>query len=244
MSRTTPPRISIITVVRNAAADLARTMASVRNQQYPNLEYLVIDGASSDDTPEVIRANQDIVDQWISEPDSGIYDAMNKGITRSTGDYLLFLNARDELVADLGELAPVLQEGWAMVYGKAGMIREDGTLSYLKGKPLRSANKLVRGTPLCHQAILYRRDEIGRYDTGYRILADRILTYELVKRVGLERTRFVDQVIARYHEGGFSRQNMDAWRAEEHRFQSAAGFRFFALYRRVAWLYKSLLQKI
>ncbi len=232
------PRISIITVVRNGASDLAQTIASVRAHHYDNLEYLVIDGASTDGTLDVIRANEDIISSWLSEPDAGIYDAMNKGIARATGDYLLFLNARDELVVDLNALVPVLTEGFVMVYGKANMIREDGTLSYVKGKPLKSANKLLRGTPLCHQAILYRKSAIGRYDTRYRIIADRVLTYELVKRHGLASSCFVDMAIARYHEGGYSRQNQLNWQREEYQFLRAAGRHVYAEYKRLGWWYK------
>jgi glycosyltransferase involved in cell wall biosynthesis len=238
------PRISIITVVRNAAVDLTRTMASVRLGTYSNLEYLIIDGGSTDGTLDVLRANADLVHLWVSEPDRGIYDAMNKGIVRATGDYLLFLNAGDELAIDLRELVPFLVQGFAMVYGKANMIRQDGTLSYVKGKPLKSLNKLVRGTPLCHQAILYRRDVMGVYDTSYRILADRVLTFELVKREGLSRTKFVDLVIANYYEGGFSRQNEAAWRREEILFLHSLGWTLYAWYRHLTLVLKRFRGKL
>lgn len=209
------PMLTVITVVRNDRDGLSRTIRSIAGHKRSDIEYVVIDGASSDGTLELIMDHEELIDLWISEPDSGIYDAMNKGIARSSGEYLLFLNAGDELVADLDQLSDILADGYAMVYGKANMIRPDGILSYVKGKPLRSIGKLVRGTPLCHQAILYKRDAIGLYDTRYRIIADRVLTYELVKRYGLERTRFVDLAIANYYEGGFSRQHVREWKREE-----------------------------
>lgn len=210
--------LSIITVVRNDRDALDRTIRSVAERKRSGMEYVVVDAASTDGTLEVIREQVEVIDRWISEPDNGIYDAMNKGIALSSGEYLLFLNAGDELVADLDQLSDILAAGYVMVYGKANMIREDGTLSYVKGKPLKGIGKLLRGTPLCHQAILYRHDAIGFYDTRYRIIADRVLTYELVKRHGLERTMFVDISIANYYEGGFSRQHERQWRREESEF--------------------------
>jgi glycosyltransferase involved in cell wall biosynthesis len=212
------PQVTIITVVKNDAQSLLRTIRSVACRKRGGLEYIVIDGASTDGTLDLIREHEAVIDLWLSEPDAGIYDAMNKGIARSSGDYLLFLNSGDELVADLDVLSDILAQGHVMVYGKANMVREDGTLSYVKGKPLKGIGKLVRGTPLCHQAILYRRDSIGLYDTRYGIIADRVLTYELVKSYGLERTRFVDMAIANYYEGGFSRQNKRQWMREESEF--------------------------
>lgn len=212
------PLVTVITVVKNDAKALIRTIQSVCNRKFPGLEYVIIDGGSTDGTLEVIMHHEACIDLWVSEPDCGIYDAMNKGVARSSGDYLLFLNSGDELVADLNTLSSILAESYSMVYGKANMLHEDGTLSYVKGKPLKSINKLIRGTPLCHQAILYKRDSIGLYDANYKIIADRVLTYELVKREGLCTTKFVDIPIANYYEGGFSRQNVVQWQKEELQF--------------------------
>ncbi len=237
-ARLKAPLITIITVVYNGAECLRQTIESVIRQQYDDLEYIIIDGGSTDSTLDVIKSYENAVDYWVSEPDNGIYDAMNKGIACSSGRYLLFLNAGDMLVANLSELASLFTQDCVMVYGKTNMLHPDGTLSYVKGKPLKSLGKLVRGTPLCHQAIFYRRDAIGRYDTRYTIIADRVLTYELAKRHGLARTRFVNTVIADYYEGGFSRQHEQLWRAEEFQFQISAGCRAFAGYRRLSWLYK------
>lgn len=237
------PLITIITVTKNDAKALLRTIQSVNSHKWPGLEYVVIDGGSSDGTLEIIKQHEVCIDLWISEQDSGIYDAMNKGIVRSSGDYILFLNAGDELVANLDMLSSILAEGYSMVYGKANMLHNDGTLSYVKGKPLKSINKLIRGTPLCHQAILYRRNSIGVYDTRYKIIADRVLTYELVKRGGLRTTKFVDIPIANYYEGGFSRQNILVWQREEVDFQRSVGWALYAGYRKISFLIKRWRQK-
>jgi len=89
------PVVSVITVVFNSAGLLERTLTSVLGQTYPNIEYIVIDGGSKDGTVDIIRKHEDRIAYWISEPDRGIYDAMNKGLAAATGDFLWFLNAGD-----------------------------------------------------------------------------------------------------------------------------------------------------
>src|SRR5512140_3421779 len=93
------PLVSVITVVHNGAGNLARTIRAVAEQTYPNIEHIVVDGASTDGTLDIIRANDAIIGYWISEPDTGIYDAMNKGIDLVTdrSSYVIFANADDRL---------------------------------------------------------------------------------------------------------------------------------------------------
>ena len=94
-SRADLPLVSIITVVRNRSKSLQAAMDSIRAQTYPNIEYIVVDGASTDDTLDIVRVNADLIDIWISEPDTGIYDAFNKGVALSSGAYIGFLNSDD-----------------------------------------------------------------------------------------------------------------------------------------------------
>ena len=91
------PTFSIITITYNAERWLERTILSVLSQSYPNIEYILIDGASKDKTVEIIKQYESGIASWISEPDKGLYDAMNKGLRRATGDYVWFLNAGDTL---------------------------------------------------------------------------------------------------------------------------------------------------
>ncbi|HZH55525.1 MAG TPA: glycosyltransferase family 2 protein [Sphingobacteriaceae bacterium] len=93
------PTLSVITVVYNNVKDIARTLHSVLDQSYPHIEYVVVDGGSTDGTLAVLRQYEDRISQLISEPDEGIYDAMNKGLRMATGDYVLFMNSGDELYA-------------------------------------------------------------------------------------------------------------------------------------------------
>ena len=95
------PKLSVITIVYNNVKDIERTMLSVLDQTYKNIEYIVIDGASTDGTKDLIYKYKSRLAQFISEPDNGIYDAMNKGLSLATGDYVLFMNSGDEIYAKI-----------------------------------------------------------------------------------------------------------------------------------------------
>ena len=94
------PIISVITVCYNVASSIEKTMLSVLNQTYKNLEYIIIDGNSTDGTVDIIKRYAERLTFWISEPDNGIYDAMNKGIVKATGEFLIFMNAGDQFLND------------------------------------------------------------------------------------------------------------------------------------------------
>lgn len=114
----TSPYISVITINRNNAKGLLQTLESVWNdQKYGSVEQIVIDGASTDDSVEMIKRFEDKLAYWVSEPDSGIYNAMNKGIAHAKGEYLLFLNSGDWLVADILEKILVSPFTADIVYG-------------------------------------------------------------------------------------------------------------------------------
>jgi len=209
------PLISIITVVRNDAENLLRTIQSVVPFKSDRVEYVVIDGASTDNTLLIIESHRDLVDVFISEADEGIYDAMNKGIDNAHGKYLLFLNAGDELTADITAVAAAAPEESVIIYGKTTMINPDGSFDYIKGKRLKSVRRFLKGMPLCHQAILYRRELIGHYDLEFKVMSDRVLTYKLLKKYGLKRAYFADKIIATYYQGGTSGNYSDEFLADE-----------------------------
>ncbi|MBT8324244.1 MAG: glycosyltransferase, partial [Winogradskyella sp.] len=93
-------KLSIITVNFNNAEGLKKTVDSVTAQTWKDFEYIIIDGSSTDGSTEVIKANKNIIDRWVSEPDEGVYQAMNKGISMANGEYLLFLNSGDHFYKD------------------------------------------------------------------------------------------------------------------------------------------------
>ena len=96
----TLPLISVITVCYQAAEPLEKTILSVRQQYYQPLEFIVVDGGSTDGTRDIIARHQDIITRWVSEPDRGIYDAMNKGVSMATGEWVIFMNAGDTFAAN------------------------------------------------------------------------------------------------------------------------------------------------
>ena len=93
-------KVTVVTVCRNCARMLEKTIESVETLSYPDIEYVIVDGASDDDTLNVIKKHKGKIDQWVSEPDRGIYDAMNKAVTMAKGDWVIFMNAGDVFASD------------------------------------------------------------------------------------------------------------------------------------------------
>ena len=170
------PLVSIITVVRNGAATLAQCMASVFAQSYDNIEYIVIDGDSSDGTLAIIEDAAAHIDYYVSEPDDGIYHAMNKGLALAFGDYVLLLNADDwyrcDAVACLVEAAS--RSGADVTHADATLIDARGRHAGTRRAELHDG-LYTSHCPLRHETMLVRRavyDRLGGYDASYRINAD------------------------------------------------------------------------
>ncbi|MEI6787897.1 MAG: glycosyltransferase family 2 protein [bacterium] len=151
------PILTIITVVRNGAATLDACIQSVIAHQAPSVEYVVIDGGSTDGTVDLLRRYDDQIAFWSSEPDKGIYDAMNKGVCRAAGDWILFLGSDDTLAVDLAAILPLLQDKQTIYYGNAWWRQSRRTYD----GPF-SASKLAL-TNLCHQAVFYPRQALLKY---------------------------------------------------------------------------------
>ena len=152
-----PLRISIITVTRNADAYLEKCIQSVADQKYPNLEYLIIDGASTDKTSIIAKRFERSVTTFISEPDNGLYDAMNKGIRRASGDYILFLGA-DDYLYDRNVIGDAVQfltnRANDFVYGNIAVRGRDGRETIFRPPPPDEALKFMVCGCLPHQASL------------------------------------------------------------------------------------------
>ncbi|MGO8693357.1 MAG: glycosyltransferase family 2 protein [Rectinemataceae bacterium] len=165
--------LSVVTVVRNDAAGLERTMASVAEQTRPGIEYIVVDGASTDGTLEAIRRRADLVDAWISEPDGGIYAAMNKGAAMASGDYVLFMNAGDrfyaaETVEKIFEPRPRTE----LLWGDCVIEKSGGGEEYDCARDV--LRHLHRQMTVSHQSLFTRRSALlaRPYDESLRIAAD------------------------------------------------------------------------
>lgn len=167
-------KISIITINRNNLAGLQRTVESVVNQTWKEFEYLVIDGGSTDGSAEYIRSHNGNIDYWISEPDNGIYNAMNKGIAKATGEYLLFLNSGDHFFND-----EVLLQNHKnlklkdLIYFNLNVVGLHE--NYIKIYPDHLSFLYFTKDTLPHPATFIRRSlfyEVGVYDETYSIVSD------------------------------------------------------------------------
>lgn len=173
------PKFSIITVTYNAAKVLEDTIQSIVTQTYKNVEYIIIDGRSTDGTLGIINKYRNHIHTVISEPDQGLYDAMNKGIRLATGDYLCFLNAGDCLHEDdTLQLMTHSITGTALpdiLYGETDIVDSEG--HFLHKRRLSAPETLTwksfkKGMLVCHQAFFVRRDLAEPYDLHYRFSAD------------------------------------------------------------------------
>ena len=217
-------RITIITVTYQAAAVLQRTLDSVSRQTCQDIEHLIIDGASKDDTVKMAKAYQEKVPYPViiqSEPDHGLYDAMNKGLHKATGDYLVFLNAGDTLHADdtlttlTSHLSPLTSHlSPAVIYGDTAIVDSEGKFLHLRR--LRPPKQLTwrsfkHGMLVCHQAFYVRTDIAQQedYDLRYRHSADVDWCIRVMKRAEEMQLPLVNTntILADFMEGGNTTQN-------------------------------------
>jgi len=173
------PRFSIITVTYNAEKVIEETIQSVITQSYKNYEYIIIDGASKDNTLSVIDKYKDMISNVVSEPDKGLYDAMNKGIATATGDYLCFLNAGDSFHEDdtLQLMVHSINDNELpdVLYGETAIVNKEG--HFLHMRRLQTPEKLTwksfkQGMLVCHQAFFAKRSLAEPFNLSYRFSAD------------------------------------------------------------------------
>ncbi|HBG50086.1 MAG TPA: glycosyl transferase [Cyanobacteria bacterium UBA9971] len=178
-------KFSIITVCKDSEKTLENTIISVINQTYKNFEYIVIDGLSTDDSLNIVEKYRDKISQVVSEPDDGLYDAMNKGINLATGDYLFFLNSDDQFLHNdvLKLVAGCHCDATSrnnsnidaeLLYGDIAVLnKKTGKLSIQKHNKLNKIY-LLKNTP-CQPGTFYKKDAFNKYgcfDTNYKIVSD------------------------------------------------------------------------
>jgi len=173
----TTPTFTIITVTWNAASVLKPTLDSIRSQTCTDYEYLVMDGASSDDTLAMIQESGIASVRVTSEPDSGLYDAMNKAIAAATGRYLIFLNAGDSFADDtsLARIAVAAEQSPGVIYGQTQIVDSNRRVfaqRHLRAPKHLTVDSFARGMVVCHQAFVARRDLVPQYNLQYRYSAD------------------------------------------------------------------------
>lgn len=168
---------TIVTVTWNAAQVIEPTLQSVRQQTCMDYEYLVVDGASTDQTLELVRQADIAGTRIFSEPDRGLYDAMNKAITRAEGQYLVWLNAGDRFAApdSLARMAACATGAPGVIYGQTQLVDATGQvvgMRHLTAPKTLTADSFKHGMLVCHQAFVARRDLMPQYDLQYRFSAD------------------------------------------------------------------------
>lgn len=208
------PLVTIITSTYNAAKHLPTAIKSIREQVYGNFEWIIVDGASTDGTLDILRQNEDVIDCWISEPDKGIYDAWNKGLRLARGEWICFVGADDRLLPGAIEaMVNVANESPApldLISGKVQLC--SGTVQRrIIGRPWAWSRfrkyMCVAHVGAIHNATYFKR--YGEFDSNFRIAGD----YELLLRAGPNlKAGFVDQVLAFMEIGGVSNQSAAVFR--------------------------------
>lgn len=233
------PKFSIVTVCFNVVDTIEDTILSVINQTYSNLEYIIIDGASTDGTVDVIKKYSDRIAYFLSEPDKGIYDAMNKGIKVATGDWINFMNAGDTFFSNavITSLVPQIERDSIIVYG-------DTVCVYSRGekliKPLPSDN-MLKQMFFNHQSSFSEAQTLKTmlFDTSYKLCADYKYHYDVFKMGG--KFQYVPLVIARYDaQNGVSSKQISLMYWEYGRVQGKAD----SLKWKVACLYRIFLYRL
>jgi len=203
------PLLSVITVTRNAETVLPVTLASVRRQRFSAFELIVIDGASTDDTVSVIEKNRDIISSYLSEPDEGIYDAMNKGLDMAAGEFVCFLNAGDRFSGG-DTLRRIFTDPSVvdtdLIYGDARLM--DGDFQPVRVLPAGklTGRRVRKGMIVCHQSMFVRRAIAPRYDTRLRYKAELNWLLDIMAAVDPERIQYHPVPVADYMLGGFSQR--------------------------------------
>lgn len=202
-------KISVITVCYNAVNEIERTMLSVLNQTYRNIEYIVIDGGSTDGTVDIIKKYTDRLAHWVSEPDKGIYDAMNKGINVATGDYINFMNAGDSFFESnvLKSVVNFIENDAIIVYGQ--VMKVYNRFQFVSPVGQVELDGLKQNVRLPHQGMFtkskYQKSHL--FDTAYRSAADYNFYYH-AHFIDNCKFQFLPIIVANYDsETGMSKTN-------------------------------------
>lgn len=205
-----PPSVSLVTICKNAASTIVRTLASVAECRYPRLQYVIVDGGSTDGTCEKIRRFGPRVDKFVSESDAGISDALNKAVALSDGDYHLIVHADDALLPEaLPSLVRDSKNGEAMVVcGRVNVVGSRGVVRDFVPEP----EKLREKMSIPHMGSLIRKEAwaaVGGYDVRRRIAMDHLLMLRILGKYGIDAFSVSDVSVANYHLGGVSDRMVD-----------------------------------
>lgn len=206
---------SIITVTYNAATVLPPTLKSVSEQSFSDFEYMVIDGASTDDTLQLVNQAAIPCTKVWSEPDKGLYDAMNKAIDRAQGKYLIFLNAGDAFAAtdSLERIALKAQDNPDVIYGQTQLVDDSGNIvgmRHLTAPKKLDWKSFKNGMLVCHQAFIAKREMCEHYDLKYRFSADYDWCIKVLRKSKLCAYTGDQPIISFLYDGGLTTRHHKA----------------------------------
>ncbi len=213
------PRVSVVTVVYNDVKHIEGTILSVTRQNYPNLEYIVIDGGSTDGTVDVIKKYADKISYWVSEKDDGLYYAMNKAITVATGEWILFRNCGDYF-SSLSDISKVFNgesyDGVDIIHGNC--VQWDKDCYYIEEPWIIKPNGNTKRMFIKHPATFVRTSiqKAMPFDVSYKIAADYNFIYNCYKKGKV--FKYVPYILAIFDKsGGLSTDNSNYARIENYR---------------------------
>lgn len=227
------PKVSIVTVVFNAHLDLEKTILSVINQTYSSFEYIVIDGGSTDGSLNIIKKYQDKITHWISESDGGIYEAMNKGVSLSSGQWINFMNAGDSFASEtvIEAIFKEDKDAYDLVCGNA-LICYPNYQRLIKAKPIETCFDTM---PFSHQTMFVKQGLLKEhpFKTQYRIAGD----FDFVVWLCLAKAKvwYEDAILVNYTSGGLSDTHRFLSLSEKKQVLEEYG-KFNAIHHSFLWL--------
>lgn len=217
------PVFSIVTITYNAQNTVERTIRSVIEQSYTNIEYIIIDGASTDDTMQIVGRYKESISKIVSEKDKGIYDAMNKGLALATGDYIWFMNSGDTIYSPdtVKRIVEQLNTLPDIIYGETAIVNQQNEFLYMRR--LKAPEKLTwksfkTGMLVSHQAFIAKRSIAPTYDLQYRFSADVDWCIRCMKIADTIHNTHL--TLANYLNEGATTQNMKASLKERYNIMS------------------------
>ena len=216
----TKPLISIITVAYNNKFGLEETIKSVISQTWKNFEFVIIDGNSNDGSKELLESYSSQIDFWVSEPDKGIYNAMNKGIRKASGEYLIFMNSGDRFSANdiLEKIIPHFNNE-DIVYGNAYYELENRKKYEYKIPPKITIGSLLK-EPICHQSAFFRKElfeKYGMYDENNKIASDWTFMMDIFVHHNISQ-KYINVFISIFEKTGISSTNNNLGVGEQKKY--------------------------
>ena len=216
------PLISIITVTFNAEETIGKTLESIKAQTFKDFEHIVIDGASKDKTLQILEQEKGTQTLVFSEPDGGLYDAMNKGIKKAHGEYVIFINSGDSFHNSntLKEYAEKAREGKDIIYGDTVIVDSSGKMiseRHLSVPDSLTKKSFLNGMLICHQAFMVKKNLAPEFDLQYRFSADYDWCVKCIEKSEIDNKSNLRKVTIDYLSEGLTDKNK--WKSLGERFQ-------------------------